>query len=125
MNSESIPAGAAIPKSIARLQNGLRLTPAERKYLLLLVDLILVNASLLLAVIIWNGFEPSLQAVLVFARWFLILSVVWVVTATVCSSLSGLRSRDSREFEDGAFRPSRVHGGCTHRRPLRPQKCPW
>jgi exopolysaccharide biosynthesis polyprenyl glycosylphosphotransferase len=59
------------------------LTPAERKTLLLAVDLILVNAALLVAVTLWNGFTPSLRAVWLNSKWFVTLIAVWLLTAAV------------------------------------------
>ena len=87
MSSEStivqIAPGLARPWSVARPRFSLRLTAAERKYLLVLIDLILVNASLLAAVTIWNLFSLSLPALLAQAKWFITLSVLWGIVSTV------------------------------------------
>lgn len=69
----------AQPRPAARPRIGLHLTAAERKYLLLLVDLLLVNGSLLVAVTAWHDFSPSLAAVAANIKWFLTLSVLWIV----------------------------------------------
>ena len=87
MSSESmtvhIAPELARPWPAARPRFGLRLTAAERKYLLVLIDLILVNGSLLAAVTIWNHFSLSLPALLAQAKWFITLSVLWGVVSTV------------------------------------------
>jgi len=91
MNSELMQPQAAA-RTVPRFLKGLRLTPAERRYLLLTVDLLLVNCSLVVAVTLWNGFQPSVQSMLALAKWFITLSVVWLVTATVLDVLNLARS---------------------------------
>ena len=64
MSSEAIRARPiprlTVPRSVSRI--GLHLSPVERKSLLILVDLLLINGSLLAAVAIWNDFVLSLPA---------------------------------------------------------------
>jgi exopolysaccharide biosynthesis polyprenyl glycosylphosphotransferase len=71
----------AQPRPATRPRIGLHLTAAERKYLLLLVDLLLINGSLLVAVTAWRVFSPSLTTVAANAKWFLTLSILWIVVA--------------------------------------------
>lgn len=54
-----------------------RLTAPERKLLLATVDLALLNGSLLAVTIVWQGFQLTAPALLVYAKWFVTLSVVW------------------------------------------------
>lgn len=60
-----------------------RLTAKERKFLLLGADLLFVNAMLLIAVTLWNGFTPSIHALSQNIKWFVTLSVLWVIVGTV------------------------------------------
>ena len=73
-------------RSAPALRFGVRLTVAERKLLLAVVDLVLINASLLIAATIWVGFDLSLVAVVVYAKWFVTLSVLWWVCGTIFDS---------------------------------------
>jgi len=61
----------------------LQLTVAERKTLLLLMDLLLMNGSLLAALTIWSHFVPSLPLLLESIKWFVTLSVLWFWVGTV------------------------------------------
>jgi len=99
MSSESI--ALPIAPELGRLGTatrpriGLRLTATERKYLLRLTDLILVNGSLLAAVTIWNGFPLSLPALLDNAKWFITLSVLWLIVATILDVYNLARSANT------------------------------
>ena len=68
------------------------LTAIERKYLLFLVDLSLVNGSLLAAVTLWNDFSPSLPVVLAHFKWFITLSVLWWIIGAVLDIYNLARS---------------------------------
>ncbi len=70
----------------------LRLTATERKYLLILTDLILVNGSLLAAVTMWDDFSPSLPVLLANAKWFITLSVLWCIAGAVLDVYNLARS---------------------------------
>jgi len=59
----------------SRLPSGL--TIAERKFLLGFVDLALLNGSLLVVTMIWHDLVLSTLSILVYAKWFITLSVVW------------------------------------------------
>jgi exopolysaccharide biosynthesis polyprenyl glycosylphosphotransferase len=71
----------SLPRSVPKTL--LRFTAGERKYLLYLVDLLLLNGALLAAVTLWNGFEPSFVALQGYAKWFITLSVLWLMVGTV------------------------------------------
>jgi exopolysaccharide biosynthesis polyprenyl glycosylphosphotransferase len=66
------------PRMIRRRQIGMRLTLAERRLLLAFMDLLLVNAALATAVIVWGGFPSSILALVDAFKWFVTLSVVWL-----------------------------------------------
>ncbi|MBM3189334.1 MAG: hypothetical protein FJZ90_11510, partial [Chloroflexi bacterium] len=55
------------------------MTLAERRLLLILVDLLLINASLALAASIWSYFEFTSSYLQFTAKWFITLSVLWLV----------------------------------------------
>ncbi len=58
---------------------GLRLTLAERRLLLEVVDLLLVNGALVTALTVWGGFPLSTAALLDACKWFVTLSIVWLI----------------------------------------------
>jgi len=70
-------------RSALALRKGVRLTAAERKLFLAVVDLVLINAALVIAATIWVGFDLSLVAVVVYAKWFMTLSVLWWACGTI------------------------------------------
>ena len=80
------------PWRTARSRSGLRPTATERIYLLVLVDLILVNSSLVAAVTIWNRFPLSLPAMLANFKWFITLSILWATIGTILDVYSLVRS---------------------------------
>ena len=62
-------------------QAGLRLRVSERKPLLFLVDLSIINLALMIALAISTDFVISPKVILLTSRWFLILTGVWYLTA--------------------------------------------
>ncbi|MCU0507591.1 MAG: sugar transferase [Anaerolineae bacterium] len=54
-----------------------QLAPNERRALLALVDLFVINGALLIALQLWQGFTPGTEIVLGLAKWWLTLSVLW------------------------------------------------
>lgn len=64
-------------------RSDLRLTAKERKFMLLGVDLILVNCMLLASVMLWNDFMLSWEYFASYIKWFLTLSVLWLIVGTV------------------------------------------
>lgn len=87
MNSEHLGTHPTIRFAGARAESTsraiVRLTLAERKLLLLALDLLLINVSLLLAATIWVDFRPSITMLIAYAKWFVTLSLVWWICATV------------------------------------------
>jgi len=73
--------GWAIPWPAAKSRLGF--TVLDRKRLLILFDLVIVNAVLLVTVTLWNGFPLSVDAVLARAKWFLTLSALWMIFGIV------------------------------------------
>jgi exopolysaccharide biosynthesis polyprenyl glycosylphosphotransferase len=65
--------------------SGLRVafSPGERRLILTLADLLILNVALLTAVIIWNGFAPTPDALAGYAKWFITLSVYWLIVGSV------------------------------------------
>jgi exopolysaccharide biosynthesis polyprenyl glycosylphosphotransferase len=55
----------------------LRLTAPERKLLLAVLDLALLNGSLLVVTMLWQDFELNVAFLLVYFKWFFTLSVLW------------------------------------------------
>ncbi len=55
------------------------LTLAERRLLLGLVDLLLVNSALIAALIIWGDFPRSITALETNFKWFVTLAAVWLI----------------------------------------------
>jgi exopolysaccharide biosynthesis polyprenyl glycosylphosphotransferase len=62
---------------------GAGLTPSERRYLLAIVDLLLINGALLLSLILFQDFSFSFVALLLNVKWFLTLSALWVIVGMV------------------------------------------
>lgn len=60
-----------------------RLTVKDRRLLLFVVDLLLINGVLLAAVTLWNGFIPTLAMLLDNIKWFITLTVLWMILGTV------------------------------------------
>lgn len=55
----------------------LSLRISERRFVLLLVDVLLINLGLLIAVTLRADFVPSIENILGNSKWFLVLTVVW------------------------------------------------
>ena len=55
----------------------LRLSVPERKLLLAMIDLVLLNSSLLVVTMLWQDFQPTMAFLLVYFKWFFTLSVLW------------------------------------------------
>ncbi|NOZ28723.1 MAG: sugar transferase [Chloroflexi bacterium] len=60
-----------------RIKLGLRLTVAERRLLLIFMDLLLINGALIAAVTLWSGFPLSIPVVWAHIKWFATLSSLW------------------------------------------------
>ena len=62
---------------------GVSLTPSERRWLLILGDLLVVNSALVVAAAIWFDSPLSLVLLLANFKWFVTLSVVWLILGSV------------------------------------------
>jgi exopolysaccharide biosynthesis polyprenyl glycosylphosphotransferase len=62
-----------------RRQLGVRLTLAERRFLLRMLDVLLVNGALVTAMIIWGDFPHSVAALIANFKWFVTLSALWLI----------------------------------------------
>lgn len=84
---------AATPVERARAYRpGRALSLAERRLLLLVVDLLLVNGALVLAATLWVDFTPAPQMLLPYGKWFVVLSLVWLVVASVLDVYDPVRA---------------------------------
>lgn len=63
-------------------RTGLRMGVLERKWLLIAMDLILLNSALLASVVLWNEFPLSAAGVADHLKWFITISVAWVIIGT-------------------------------------------
>jgi exopolysaccharide biosynthesis polyprenyl glycosylphosphotransferase len=59
----------------------LRLRASERKLLLFLVDALLINGALLVALAVWTDFVVSAEVLLAYFRWFVTLTLTWLMCA--------------------------------------------
>ena len=66
-----------------RARKGVGLTASERKSLLAIADLALLNGSLLAAAMIWIGFDLSPIYLITYAKWFVTLTLLWWIIGTV------------------------------------------
>ena len=59
----------------------LRLRVSERRLLLMLMDVLLINGALLVALVLWTDFVVSAETLRAFSYWFVTLTVVWLLCA--------------------------------------------
>ena len=71
------------PGKWIRTRTGVGLTASERKSLLGIVDLCLLNGSLLVAATVWADFAPSPLALFSYSKWFVTLTLLWWICGTV------------------------------------------
>jgi exopolysaccharide biosynthesis polyprenyl glycosylphosphotransferase len=113
MNLDALPARPAPDRlhPAARRRLGLRLTPAERKAILFVIDLLLVNGALLTATALWAGFKPSLGNLWANVKWFFTLSVVWEVVAAILDLYRPARAADTISILASAGLAALLAGG--------------
>ena len=70
-------------QEVAKPRFRLKISASERKPMLVLVDMLLINGAVLAAVTIWNDFDLTPFAVLAHAKWFVTLSIVWFVVGRI------------------------------------------
>lgn len=68
---------------ITRPRIGLRLSPAERRVLLILGDLLMLNGSLIIAATLGTEFHPNQATVVAYWKWFATLSGLWAASAII------------------------------------------
>ena len=66
----------------SRVKPLLRLRITERKLLLYLMDLLIINAALIVALALRSDYTPRLAIIIETAKWFVALSAIWLITAT-------------------------------------------
>ena len=71
------------PGRSIRPRTGVGLTASERKSLLGIVDLCLLNGSLVVAATVWADFAPSPLALFSYSKWFVTLTLLWWICGTV------------------------------------------
>jgi exopolysaccharide biosynthesis polyprenyl glycosylphosphotransferase len=77
---------------VQRFRRSWALTLAERRHVLILVDLLLINGVLILAAALWLDFEPSPFNLLANAKWFATLTGVWLVVGSALDVYSPVRA---------------------------------
>lgn len=97
MQTESDLTSVAVPISgwrrLGRLRlPGLRLRTSERRMLLMTVDLLLVNAALILSLMLLTDYPHTPAFFWAFNKWFVSLSVIWLVVAHFFDCYSLARS---------------------------------
>ncbi|MEJ5308905.1 MAG: sugar transferase [Anaerolineae bacterium] len=85
MTSEEMWVQQAVEPSVAcnAPRKSWRLTAKDRRSLLLVVDLLLINGALLTALTLWNGFVLTPLALVAHIKWFITLTVLWLILGTV------------------------------------------
>lgn len=80
------PVSSLVAAKSARL----RLRVSERRVVLMLVDILLVNLALIVATSLTGSLVPTFDNILAYNKWFIALTIVWIGTATFfdCYSLS-------------------------------------
>jgi exopolysaccharide biosynthesis polyprenyl glycosylphosphotransferase len=73
----------------------LRLSPLERRLLLIFVDLVLLNSALILSVWLWNEFEPTIPAIAAYSKWFITLSCLWLLFGSALDIFNPIRAASS------------------------------
>ncbi len=76
------------PSLAVNRRGGLRLRVSERRVVLMLIDMILVNLALIVAVALTGSLVPTLDNLLAYNKWFIVLTVVWYGVATFFDSYS-------------------------------------
>ena len=75
-----IPVDGTARGRIALPSLGLR--ASERRLLLVVVDVLIVNAALIGALVIWAGFNPAPAVILNASKWFVTATLVWLACAS-------------------------------------------
>lgn len=77
---------------VYRRAPGPRLTLTERRFLLSVVDLIVVNGMLMVAMAIWNNLPPSLPVYSANYKWFATLSLLWFIVGQTLDMYNPVRA---------------------------------
>lgn len=78
-------------------QLGVRLTSAERRLLLRTLDLLLINGALVAALVVWGDFPRSPTALAANFKWFVTLSVVWLILGSALDVYDLARSASTTQ----------------------------
>ena len=60
---------------------GLGLRISERRFVLAFLDILLLNAALIVALVLFTDFEPTVSNIAAYSKWFIVLTAVWCVCA--------------------------------------------
>ena len=85
MTSEEMWIQKNAEKTVARNapRKSWRPTAKDRRLMLLMVDLLFVNGILLLSVMLWNDFTPTMVFSLGNLKWFITITGLWLAVGTV------------------------------------------
>ena len=75
-----------------RQRSRTRLTSSERRWLLVLADLLLINAALVGALGLWGEVEFSAPVLLAYYKWFVTLSVLWLILGSALNVYDPVRA---------------------------------
>jgi exopolysaccharide biosynthesis polyprenyl glycosylphosphotransferase len=78
----------ALPSLAVTRRTSLRLRVSERRVVLMLVDMLLVNLALIVAASLSGSLVPTFDNILAYNKWFIVLTVVWYGVATFFDSYS-------------------------------------
>ena len=75
-----------------RRKTRLSLDLSERRILLGVMDILLLCGSLLVAVVLWNGFDPATALSIGYAKWYLTLALLWLFSAAALDAFDLARA---------------------------------
>ncbi|MBN1262049.1 MAG: sugar transferase, partial [Anaerolineae bacterium] len=79
-------------RSVLQRESGVRLTFNERRFALIFIDTLLINGSLVLAVVLWTDFPLSVPALVDNFKWFVTLSIVWWILGAALDVYNPVRA---------------------------------
>lgn len=80
---EVLPQYGNVPRRERVPLPSLGLRVSERKLLLLLIDVALINGSLILALLLFTDLSSSLWASIALGKWYITLTAIWIVLAVI------------------------------------------
>lgn len=79
-----------LPTTLAEQRAGLRLRVSERRVVLMVIDILLVNLALIVAVSLHSNLVLTVESLMAYNKWFIALTAVWYGVAVFfdCYSLA-------------------------------------